>query len=198
MNFHQAILSLLPLLLAPQVEAQSSIQNLTLGFSANDGKGNVTFSTSEAPSSVTCFNLAEIFASNASSERSYTVSNTQDFNPQTNYTSLFYQQLNESINGDASGVGTGKDAARVVEVFPEEDCREADGLSWYGFSCQNAEGETYVVPGGVKSFSVVSRADSANQDHCWVLAKQGAASTSFKGCFAAVMAAAFSGLFLAM
>ncbi|CAD0113315.1 unnamed protein product [Aureobasidium uvarum] len=102
------------------------------------------------------------------------------------------------MNGDASGMGTGKNAARTVEVFPGEDCRETDGLSWYEFSCQNADGETYVVPGGVKSFSIVSRAESAGQDHCWVLAKQGAASTTFKGCFAAVVAAALTGTLLAM
>lgn len=172
---------------------------MTLGFSANDGKGLVNFSTSVTPASITCFNLADVFASNASSEQSYTVFNAQDFSSQANYTSLFYQQLNESINGDGSGIGTGKDAARVVEVFPGEDCREIDGLAWFGFSCQNADGELYVIPGGVKSFSIVSKAESVNKGKCWVHAEYGgAASTIFKGCFVAVMAAAFSGLLLAI
>ncbi|KAG9660492.1 hypothetical protein KCU95_g3399, partial [Aureobasidium melanogenum] len=199
MYFNQGILTLLPLLLVSQVQAQSSSQNLTLGFSANDGKGLVNFSTSVTPASITCFNLADVFASNASSEQSYTVSNAQDFSSQANYTSLFYQQLNESINGDGSGIGTGKDAARVVEVFPGEDCREIDGLAWFGFSCQNADGELYVIPGGVKSFSIVSKAESVNKGKCWVHAEYGGTgSTIFKGCFVAVMAAAFSGLLLAI
>lgn len=93
----------------------------------------------------------------------------------------------------------GKDVARVVEVFPGENYREIDGLAWFGFSCQDADGERYVIPGGVKSFSIQSKAESANNGKCWVHAEYGsAASTVYKGCFAAVMAAAFSGLFLTM
>ncbi|THY55695.1 hypothetical protein D6C98_04079 [Aureobasidium pullulans] len=132
-------------------DERDRINNLTLSFSANDGQGNVTFSTASAPSTIACFNLADIFNNdgNASSASSYVVSNAQNFNSQTNYTSLFYQQLNTSVNGDSSGIGTGKDAARTVEVFLGEDCRETGRLSWYRFSCQNEDGERYVIPGSV-------------------------------------------------
>ncbi|THX51371.1 hypothetical protein D6D06_07401 [Aureobasidium pullulans] len=169
---------------------RNRINNLTLSSSANDGQGNVTFSTASAPSTITCFNLADIFKNdgNASSTSSYVVSNAQNFNSQTNYT----------VNGDSSGIGIGKDAARTVEVFPGEDCRETGGLSWYGFSCQNEDGERYLIPGGVQSFSIVSKAESVKQEHCWVLSERGSASNNFEGCFAAVMAAALTGTLLVL
>ncbi|THW38925.1 hypothetical protein D6D22_06519 [Aureobasidium pullulans] len=195
-----ATYSMIDVALRSPGDERDRINNLTLSFSANDGQGNVTFSTASAPSTITCFNLANIFKNdgNASSTSSYVVSNAQNFNSQTNYTSLFYQQLNTSINGDSSGIGTGKDAARTVEVFPGEDCRETGGLSWYGFSCQNEDGERYVVPGGVQSFSIVSKAESVKQENCWVLSERGSASNNFKGCFAAVMAAALTGTLLVL
>ncbi|KAI5203619.1 hypothetical protein E4T39_04070 [Aureobasidium subglaciale] len=195
-------LSLLAVLVATIAQAQSSVETLTLSFAADDYLANVTFVTPVAPVDITCFNLADIFAvggTNTSNTASYTVLGEEKFNAQINYTSLWYQQLNTSINGDSKGVGDGKEAARVVEVFPGKNCREINGLPWYGFGCQSRDGERYDIPGGIQSFSLVRRADSVMQSKCWEKAEhgqQGAASTTFKGCFTAVMAAVFVSMLL--
>lgn len=143
----------------------------------------------------TCFNLADVFG-NVSTVWDYTIKNAQNYNPQANFTTLTYKQLN------TSGLSIGQDAARLVKVWPWADCREDEKLLWYGFSCQD-NGTDYGIPGGIKSFSILDRAVSDNEDqgHCWTWAIDGrrsAASTNFKGCFAAMTAAVTSAIFLAL
>ncbi|CAD0096777.1 unnamed protein product [Aureobasidium vineae] len=168
-----SILALLSLLLVSQVQAQSE----------------------PIPSTGTCSNLTDVFG-NSSHSWPCVVENAEQCSPQNNYTTLFYKQLNET------GLAVGKDAARIVKVWPYESCRETDASPWYGFSCQS-NGSMYNIPAGIKSLSVVDRWHSNNEDegHCWTLAEDGrtsAASTTFQGYFAAMMAAILTGVILAM
>ncbi|KAI5250189.1 hypothetical protein E4T43_00129 [Aureobasidium subglaciale] len=195
-------LSFLALTVATIAQAQSSIEQLTLSFAADDYLANVTFETLVAPVDITCFNLVDVFAvdgNNNSNTADYTVLGVEKFNAQVNYTSVWYQQVNASINGNSKGVGDGKEAARVVEVFPGKNCREINGSPWYGFGCQSRGGERYEIPGGIQSFSLVRRANSVMQSKCWEKAEygeEGAASTTFKGCFTAVVAAVLVSMLL--
>ncbi|KAI4729175.1 hypothetical protein E4T49_02976 [Aureobasidium sp. EXF-10728] len=195
-----SILALVTLLFVSQARAQNEDHNLTLTFTSFDQSHvgtNISFSMWDrpTPSTGTCFNLTDVFG-NASHIWPYVVENAEQFSPQNNYTTFYYKQLNET------GLAIGKDAARVVKMWPYEDCRETDASPWYGFSCQS-NGSMYNIPAGIKSFSVVDRWHSNNEDegHCWTLAEDGhssAASTNFQGCFVAMMAAALAGLFLVM
>ncbi|KAG9513540.1 hypothetical protein KCV07_g8737, partial [Aureobasidium melanogenum] len=180
MHYSRGTLTLLTLLLAFQVQAQIDGTNLTLAFSALEsriwGDNSPSFSMWERPKPPyqTCFNLADVFA---------------------NFTTLSYKQLN------GTGLAIGKDAARLVKVWPLKDCRESESLPWYGFSCQD-NGTSYDIPDGIQSFSILDRAVSGNEEqgHCWTWAIDGrsAASTNFKGCFAAMTAAMLSAIVLVL
>ncbi|KAH0016938.1 hypothetical protein KCU78_g7691, partial [Aureobasidium melanogenum] len=200
MHYSRGILTLLTLLLASQVQAQIDGTNLTLAFSALEsriwGDNSPSFSMwgRPKPPYQTCFNLADVFG-NTSSFWDYTIEHAGNHNPQANFTTLSYKQLN------GTGLAIGKDAARLVKVWPLKDCLESENLPWYGFSCQD-NGTSYDIPDGIMSFSVLDRAVSGNEDqgHCWTWAIDGrsAASTNFKGCFAAMTAALLSAMFLAL
>ena len=149
-----------------------------------------------APNS-TCFNLAEVFGTTNTSVRqawSYNV-NKDTFDPNATYTSITYRQLSEA------NPKVGEEADRLVKFFMLDDCSESAYYSWHGFSCQDA-GSFYTLPRGIRSFSVLDREqyNYEDQGHCWVNAELGssAASTNFKGCLAAVMAASVAGMLLTM
>ncbi|KAH0366718.1 hypothetical protein KCU65_g5152, partial [Aureobasidium melanogenum] len=202
MHYSCSILALSTLLLVSQVQAQTeySDTNLTLTFTALDagiwGNHSLSFSMWERPKPPyqTCFNLADVFG-NVSSLWDYTIQNAAYYNPKGNFTSFTYKQLNRT------NPEVGKTAARLVKIWPLEDCRETDGSPWYGFSCQD-NGTEFGIPGGIKSFSIMDRAapDNEDQGHCWTWARDGrsAASTNFKGCFAAMTAAVLPAIFLAL
>jgi hypothetical protein len=160
---------------------------------------NISFTMWDKPKAQfnsTCFNLAEVFGNTSSSHFwDYSVGNAEGFSPNTTWTTMTFKQLN------ATNPKVGKDAARLVKIHMVEDCGESAALPWYGFSCQDA-GSFYVMPMGIKSFSVLSREQYDYEDpgHCWVDAELGrsAASTNFKGCLAAVMAASLAGMLLTL
>ncbi|KAG9942448.1 hypothetical protein KCU85_g9217, partial [Aureobasidium melanogenum] len=163
-----------------QAQTEYSDTNLTLTFTALDahiwGNHSPSFSMWERPKPPyqTCFNLADVFG---------------------NFTSFTYKQLN------GTDPEVGKTASRLVKIWPLEDRRESDGLPWYGFSCQD-NGTAFGIPGGIKSFFIMDRAapNNEDQDHCWIWARDGrsAASTNFKGCFAAMTAAVLSAIILVL
>ncbi|KAH0024571.1 hypothetical protein KCU78_g5031, partial [Aureobasidium melanogenum] len=200
MHYSRGTLTLLTLLLASQVQAQIDGTNLTLAFSALEsriwGDNSPSFSMWERPKPPyqTCFNLADVFG-NTSSFWDYTIEHAEKYNPQANFTTLSYKQLN------GTGLAIGEDAARLVKVWPLKDCRESESLPWYGFSCQD-NGTSYDIPDGIQSFSILDRAVSGNEEqgHCWTWAIDGrsAASTTFKGCFAAMTAAVLSAIVLVL
>jgi hypothetical protein len=174
---------------------------VTLTFSNDHGLApqNISFSMWDRPKDTlnsTCFNLDDVFGNTSSPHFwDYTVGNAQGFNPNTTWTTMTYNQLNQS------SPKVGKDAARLVKIHAMEDCVEQSVLPWYGFSCQDA-GSYHVFPSGIKSFSVLDREQYNYEDggHCWVDAElgQSAASTNFKGCLVAVMAASLAGMLLTM
>lgn len=144
----------------------------------------------------TCFNLDDIFG-NMSTQRTwaYVVGNAEGYSPNATWTTMTYKQLN------STNLKVGKDAERIVKIHMVEDCGESAFWPWYGFSCQDA-GSYHIMPKGIKSFSVLDRGQYyyENPGHCWVDAElgQSAASTNFKGCLAAVMAASLAGMLLAL
>ncbi|KAH0337173.1 hypothetical protein KCU81_g8190, partial [Aureobasidium melanogenum] len=202
MHYSCSVLVLLTLLLVSQLQAQTeySDTNMTLTSTALDahiwGNHSPSFSMWERPKPPyqTCFNLADVFG-NVSSPWDYTTENAAYYNLKGNFTSFTYKQLNRT------DPEVGKTAARLVKIWPLEDCRESDGLPWYGFSCQD-NGTAFGIPGGIKSFSIMDRAapNNEDQDHCWTWARDGhsAASTNFKGCFAAMTVAVLSAIILVL
>ncbi|CAD0097382.1 unnamed protein product [Aureobasidium mustum] len=202
MHYSRHTLTLITFLLASQVQAQIDDTNLTLTFSSADafirGLKSLSFSVREdsEPLYQHCFNLADVFGNaNSTRHKEYTTNNSDQYDPQANYTTFTYKQLN------TTGLGIGKNAVRLVKVWPWEDCREDEHYHWYGFSCQDNVTE-FGIRGGAKSFSIVDRAKS-NEDegHCWTWAIDGrrsAASTSFKGCFVAMMVAVLSAVILVL
>jgi hypothetical protein len=158
---------------------------------------NISFSMWDRPRALynsTCFNLDDVFGNTSAPHFwDYNVGNAAGFSPNTTWTTMTYKQLNET-NPKA-----GKTAARLVKIHAMEDCVEQSFLPWYGFSCQDA-GSYHVFPSGIKSFSVLDREQYNYEDggHCWVDAElgQSAASTNFKGCLVAVMAASLASMLL--
>jgi len=144
----------------------------------------------------TCFDLADIFGNTSTKHFwDYSVENAQGFSPNTTWTAMTYRQLNQT------DPKVGKDAARLVKIYMAENCTESSYLTWDGFSCQDA-GSYHFMPKGIKSFSVLDRGRYyyENPGHCWVDAElgQSAASTNFRGSFAAVIGASLAGMLLAL
>jgi hypothetical protein len=160
---------------------------------------NISFSMWDRPTGLlnsTCFNIADVFGNTSKPQFwDYTLGNVQDYNPNTTWSTMTYRQLNQS------NPKVGKDAARLVKIHATEDCVEESYQPWYGFSCQDT-GSYHVFVAGIRSFSVLDRGQYDYEDagHCWVDAELGksAASTNFKGCLVALMAASLVGMFLTM
>lgn len=145
-----------------------------------------------------CYNLDELFAGNSTAPtnaRDYsdvearnplgaTALNSAAWDPQANYSRIWYQQTNESLPGDT---GSDKMAARQLTVYPERDCRQGKGnppvelgmAAYYSWNCQSeAKGSCYSTPQEIKSFYVRSAADFLGKwdDKCWEMEARGAAA----------------------
>jgi hypothetical protein len=185
----------------PFSDPRCSDSNVTLTFSDGHDPAprNISFSMWDKPRELyasTCFNIADVFGNTTKRPIwDYSVGDVQDYSINTTWTTMTYRQLNQSEPK------VGKDAARLVKIHAQEDCVEDSYQPWHGFSCQDA-GSYHIFVAGIKSFSVLDRGyyDYEDSGHCWVNAERGqsAASTNFKGCLVALMAASLAGMLLAL
>ncbi|KAH0335990.1 hypothetical protein KCU81_g8765, partial [Aureobasidium melanogenum] len=157
-----------------------------------------------------CFNLADIFGGNSSQgfvnqtanlgwASGYTgepgqagihwqVLNKNNFNAQTNYSSILYHQHNPVGSDQQNGPGTY--APRTVFLYPGEGCTELpeqskELLPWYGLNCwTETEGVCDSLPYKIASFSM--QAEDEQHGKCWVFAEMGGAAGLNIGFYAMV------------
>ena len=134
-----------------------------------------------------CFNLAELFAGNATSGfvnqtnpsewaesgLHWSISNAETFNAQANYSGVLYRQASHEREAMSY-------APRRVNLYGGLDCTERDPeddqglLDWYGLSCgSGAEGICDDLPYRVASFAVLPVAEDED-GNCMVYAQLGA------------------------
>ncbi|KAK2827826.1 hypothetical protein FQN49_007301 [Arthroderma sp. PD_2] len=179
--------------------------NLTVSFfaddqeecPANDTSQGITLTTSTVPYGYTCFNVTDIFSQpnktgfqNATQEVHninqpngiyWLLQNQENFDPQSNYSSVWYEQVNKT--GEAVA---GREGSWVLFFYPFPNCEQVggDGLNedeypWFETSCQTMPGgQCRTVPHPIKSFAILSAA-GYNQVHkpCETWAFKGAATS---------------------
>ena len=135
----------------------------------------ISLTTSSLPTGYTCFNLSDLFnqsldtgsqglwhhssTSNTTSLGiNYTLHNRDTFNPSTNYTNVWYQQVN--LTGE---IKPGEAGRWVFYTYSFEDCEQVGGddflpvkdYPWFETSCQTKEGgQCQELPQPVKSFAI--------------------------------------------
>ncbi|CAD0099838.1 unnamed protein product [Aureobasidium mustum] len=150
-----------------------------------------------------CFDLVDIFEGNSSQGfvnqtgnlgygSGYTgepgqagihwqVENMDNFDAQTNYSSVLYHQHNPDTNDKENAPGTY--AARALFLYPGQGCEDTPSpssqpLSWYGLSCwTEPEGTCGTLPYKIASFSIQAT-DEGDEKHgkCWAFAEMGGAA----------------------
>jgi hypothetical protein len=154
-----------------------------------------------------CFNLDELFAATNTSSHtieepipnnsfqnytfSYTVSGLeQGYNPQTNYSQLWYYQNNQTNQGEKFKSGMG--ATLQLTVYSDRNCHAGLGSEprtlepWVGWTCQSdVNGQCDIIPISIKSFQIADAAAvNAGYPKCWIKAVLGSASSvKMGGCY---------------
>nr|POE86590.1 hypothetical protein CFP56_46774 [Quercus suber] len=183
------LLVLLPLARAQSLNTCATPNNLSSSF-------GISFTTFSVPVSPTCINLNETFTSqtsdgftaaegnthyqssgNGAIGVNWTVSGGFNFSPNTNYSHIFYQQVNTSDDGTS---GRGEAAERYVKIHPEYGCKDgSDYLArpLYGYSCQSgAGGQCNQAAYSVASFEIVVGSQvNTNGRKCLDFAEEGGA-----------------------
>ncbi|KFY80563.1 hypothetical protein V499_00594 [Pseudogymnoascus sp. VKM F-103] len=156
----------------------------------------ISLTTSSIPTGYVCFNLTDVFtqpSDNGSQDVSkilddaptqgvdYLLSNRASYNANTNYTNIWYQQVNQTgdIKPDADGTW-------VLYIYAFEDCIQnrddafaPKDFPWFETSCQTKEGgECQQLPQPVKSLAIGPAAKyNAGHGKCEVWAKFGGTGT---------------------
>jgi hypothetical protein len=156
----------------------------------------ISLTTSTIPTGYVCFNLTDLFtqpSDNGSQDVSkipddaptqgadYLLSNRASYNANTNYTNVWYQQVNQTgdIKPDADGTW-------VLYIYAFENCIQnrddafaPKDFPWFETSCQTKDGgECQQVPQPVKSFAIGPAAKyNVGHGQCEVWAKIGGAGT---------------------
>jgi hypothetical protein len=183
--------------------------NLTIAFSDGlngcvtaNSSSSLAFTTPDIPMIRECFNLDELFARNNATSHtieeplrytsfqnytfSYAVSGLQQgYNPNTNYSQLWYHQNNQTSQGSSEKFKSGKGATLQLTVYSDRDCHAGLGSlprtlePWIGWTCQSEpQGQCDTVPISIKSFQIVDAAPvNAGYPKCWNKAILGSASS---------------------
>lgn len=175
--------------------------NLTVAFlptseeatcEQNNIANAVSLTTDTVPTHYVCFNLTDFFSQandtgtkNGSKWSSsevyqgveYTLGNRRSYNPDANYTNVWYQQV--KLGGD---VKPGAEGDWVFYMYAFENCiqtggddYEYDDWPWFETSCQTKDvGECQQVPKPIRSFAI-GTGDYYNSIHgkCEVWARLG-------------------------
>ncbi|KFZ13716.1 hypothetical protein V501_03558 [Pseudogymnoascus sp. VKM F-4519 (FW-2642)] len=199
-------LPLSPLLLTltsfPTLKRQGN-GNITVSFFPTSEKATckqdnianaVSLTTSSIPTGYVCFNLTDLFTQPSDTGSQivwkipddaptqgvdYLLSNRASYNTDTNYTNVWYQQVNQTgdIKPDADGTW-------VLYLYAFADCIQNGGdafdlndFPWFETSCQTKDGgECQQLPQPVKSFAIGPAAKyNAGHGQCEVWAKFGGA-----------------------
>lgn len=174
-----------------------------------------SLTTSTIPTDFVCFNLTDLFTQSSdngsqglwkipddttSQGVDYLLSNRGSYNANTNYTNVWYQQVNQT--GD---IKSESDGTWVFYTYAFEDCIQNGGdafelndYPWFETSCQTEEGgECQQLPQPVKSFAFGPAAGyNANHGKCEVWAKMGGASTLNRRSSVLLVVAATMAVFL--
>ncbi|KFY84697.1 hypothetical protein V500_09098 [Pseudogymnoascus sp. VKM F-4518 (FW-2643)] len=215
-------LLLSPWLLSAYAQNQGD-GNITVAFFPNseeetckqDSIANAaSLTTSTIPTGFVCFNLTDLFTQTSdngsqgvwkipddtsSQGVDYLLSNRGSYNANTNYTNVWYQQLNQT------DIKPGEDGTWVLYTYAFADCLQNGGdafdpkdFPWFETSCQTKDGgECQQLPQPVKSFAIGPAASyNAGHGKCEVWAKLGGASTLNRRTSALLVVAATMGAFL--
>jgi hypothetical protein len=120
------------------------------------------------------------------------VLNAASFTFPTNYSRIWYQQTNESMDGTTA---PGEMAARLLTVYTVRDCRQSRGYPpkelelapVYSWTCQSeASGECFSTPEEIQSFHISSAAVYGDGKKCVTMEARGSAEELRLGCFLSV------------
>lgn len=156
-----------------------------------------SLTTNTIPSGFVCFNLTDLFTQPSdngsqgvwkipddtpSQGVDYLLGNRDSYNADTNYTNVWYQQVNQTGDGDTN---SGADGTWVFYTYAFADCVQNGGdafdpkdYPWFETSCQTKDGgDCQQLPQPLKSFAIGPAASyNAGHGKCEVWAKLGAAS----------------------
>ncbi|KFY07508.1 hypothetical protein V492_07080 [Pseudogymnoascus sp. VKM F-4246] len=178
----------------------------------------VSLTTDSIPSGFVCFNLTDLFtqpSDNGYQEFlkdaqfttpnegvNYTLSNRGSYVANTNYTNVWYQQVNQT--GD---IKEGADGTWVFYTYAFADCIQNGGdafelkdYPWFETSCQTKDGgKCQQLPQSVKSFAI-GPGDTYNAIHgqCEAWATMGGASALNRRTSALLVVAATMAAFLVL
>jgi hypothetical protein len=161
--------------------------NGTNGTNAINGT-NATNATS-----TTSTTNGTISTANAPNRLNVSILNASAWTLRANYSRIWYQQTNESMYDTAE---PGKQAARLLTVYPERNCRQSRGYPpWelelapvYVWTCQSeASGECYSTAIEIQSFLISSAATYKNGRGCVAMEARGSAEELKPGYFLSVI-----------
>ncbi|OBT63562.1 hypothetical protein VE03_07043 [Pseudogymnoascus sp. 23342-1-I1] len=219
----KGFLLLSPWLLGAYAEKQGN-GNITVAFFPNSEeatckKDNIanaaSLTTDTIPTGFVCFNLTDLFTQPSdngsqgvwkipddmtSQGVDYLLSNRGSYSADTNYTNVWYQQVNQTgdIKNEAAGTW-------VLYTYAFADCVQNGGdaynpedFPWFETSCQTKDGgECQQLPQPVKSFAIgPAAAYNAGHGKCEVWAKLGGASALNRRTSALLVVAATMAAFL--
>ncbi|KAB5563164.1 hypothetical protein GE09DRAFT_1056873 [Coniochaeta sp. 2T2.1] len=202
-----------------QILKRQGAGNLTVAFlptseeatcEQNNIANAVSLTTDTVPTHYVCFNLTEFFSqANDTGTRNgskwsstevyqgveYTLGNRRSYDPDANYTNVWYQQV--KLGG--SDVKPGAEGHWVFYMYAFEDCIQNGGdeyeieeWPWFETSCQtNDVGECRQVPKPIRSFAI-GPGDDYNAIHgrCEVWARLGEGASMWNRQTAALLVVA--------
>ena len=174
-----------------------------------------SLTTDTIPTAFTCFNLTDLFTqpsdngsqgvwrvpdSRPSPKVDYLLSNRGSYNADTNYTNVWYQQVNQTVKPGADGTWVLYTYAFANCIQNGGDAFELKEFPWFETSCQTKDrGECQQVPKPVKSFAIGPAAPyNARHGQCEVWATMGDASTLNRQTSALLVVAATMTAFLTL
>lgn len=182
----------------PRILSERACYNLADLFAPNFTRGqrlprrlnttnatNATISNANAPNTTN----GTISTAKGSNRLNISVLNSAAFTFPTNYSRIWYQQTNESMDG---ATAPGEMAARLLTVYSDRDCRqsrwyppkELELAPVYSWTCQSeAAGECYSTPEEIQSFHISSAAVYGNGKKCVTMEARGSAEELKPGCF---------------
>ncbi|KAJ3480181.1 hypothetical protein NLG97_g8131 [Lecanicillium saksenae] len=209
LNVYAMLLTAAPLLRAFNL-SEVVASNLTLAFFP-DSEGDacksrnisnaVILTTSSMPSSLTCFNVSDIFSHRNSSSGfqnssmisndhkdgrvdptngvAWRLENQQHYDDDASYSHIWFMQKSPVEN-----VGAGKNGWWVFYIYSVPDCQKATENNqeepWYLSSCQTDidDGQCESTRGGISSFAIdMAMEFNSVRKHCESWTQFGAAST---------------------
>ena len=159
---------------------------------SGDVKNAITLTANTIPTEYTCFNVSDIFSSNASTGFQndtygdslrgapeprgvfYLLKNMDAYDKDANYTNIWWKNVN-----DTGDIGDGDSSRWVIHTYAFDDCEqvglhdeEYDYYPWYTASCQTgSDGKCQMAPKAIKSFAIASAYKYEGDGDCSAWAK---------------------------